>query len=111
MILWGLYKKKRRKLKRGAYEHTITERMRKLVNKLTFSNGDKSDFDDTQITKSLALVSVHEKGKRPSGSEKTSPASEKKKVERVTLSKEPPFHILEHSSPNIMMVKGEVTTT
>ena len=85
--------------------------MNKLANKLTSLDGDESDFEDTQIAKSLALMSVHEKGKRPSGSEKTSPTSEKKKVKRVKLSKEPPFHILEHSSPNIMMVKGEVTTT
>ena len=85
--------------------------MSKLANKLTFLDADESDFEDTQIAKSLALVSVHEKGKRPSSFEKTSPASKKNKVKRVKLSKEPPFHILEHSSPNIMMVKGEVTTT
>ena len=54
---------------------------------------------------------VHEKGKRPLGHEKTSPTSKKKRVKRVKVLKEPHFHILEHSSPNIMMVKGEVTTT
>ena len=84
--------------------------MSKLANTLALSNGDESNSEDTQIAKNLALVSVHEKGKRPSGSEKTSPASEKNKVKRVKMSKEPLFHILEHSSPNIMMVKREVTT-
>ena len=107
----GIIQEKRRKLKRGACEHTGIERMSKLANKLTFSDEDELDSEDTQIEKSLALVSVHEKGKRPSSSEKTSPASEKKKVKTVKLSKEPPFHILEHFSPNIMMIKGEVTTT
>jgi hypothetical protein len=85
--------------------------MSKLANKLVFSDGDESDSEDTQITKILALVPIHEKGKRPLGSEKTSPVLEKKTVKRVKVSKEHPFHILEHSSPNIMMVKEEVTTT
>lgn len=86
--------------------------MSKLANKLTFSDGDESDSKDTQIEKSSALVSVHDKGKRPLGPDKTSPTSKKKKkVKKVKMSKEPPFHISEHSSPNIMMVKGEVTTT
>ena len=80
--------------------------MNKLANKLAFSNGDELDYKDTEIAKSLALVLVHEKGKMPLGSEKTSPASEKKKVKRDKMSKEPPFHILEHFSPSIMMVKG-----
>ena len=93
------------------YEHTCIDRMNKLENKLVLSDGDESDSEDTEIAKSLALVSVHEKGKRPLGHEKTSPVSEKKRVKRVKVLKEPPFHILEHSSPNIMMVKGEVTTT
>ena len=53
----------------------------------------ESDSEDTEIEKNLALVSVHEKGKRPLGYEKTSPTSEKKKVKRVKMSKEPPFHI------------------
>ena len=85
--------------------------MNKLENKLVFSDGDESDSEDTKIAKNLALVSIHEKGKRPLGHEKTSIALEKKRVKRVKVLKEPPFHILEHSSPNIMMVKGEVTTT
>ena len=85
--------------------------MNKLANKLVFLDGDESYSEDTEIAKSLALVSVHEKGKRPLGHEKTSPASEKKRVKRVKVLKEPPFHILEHSSPNIMMVKGKVTTS
>ena len=84
--------------------------MNKSENKLSFSDGDESDSKDTKIEKSLALVSVHEKGKRPLGHEKTSPSLEKKKVKKVKMSKEPPFHILEHSSLNIMMVKGEVAT-
>ena len=33
----GIIQEKRRKLKQGAYEHTGTERMSKLANKLTFS--------------------------------------------------------------------------
>ena len=107
----GIIQEKRKKMKRGVYEHIGTERINKFENKLVFSDGDKSNSKDTEIAKSLALVPVHEKGKRPLGHEKTSRASEKKKVKRVRVSKEPHFHILEHSSPNIMMVKGEVTTT
>ena len=98
-------------MKRGVYEHASTEQMNELANKLVFSYGDESDSEDTEIEKSLALVSIHEKGKRPLGQEKTSPASEKKRVKRVKVLNEPTFHILEHSSPNIMMVKGEVNTT
>ena len=65
--------------------------MSKLANKLTFLDGDESDSEDTQIAKSLALVSAHKKGKSPSGSEKTSPASEKKKVKRVNCQRNLPF--------------------
>ena len=85
--------------------------MSKLENKLTFSDEGKSDSEDTEITKSLALVIVQEKGKRPLDQEGTSPTSEKKKAKRIKLSKEPAFQVLKHSSPNIMIIKGEVTTT
>lgn len=85
--------------------------MNKLANKLVFSDGDESDSEDTEIAKGLAFVSVQEKGKRPLGQEKTSPGSEKKRVKRFKVLKEPPFQILELSSPNIMIVKGKVTTT
>ena len=107
----GIIQDKREKLKRGVYEHTGTERMNKLENKLVFSDGDESESEDIEIAKGLALVSLHEKGKMPLGQEKASPASKKKKVKRVKVLKQPPFSILEHSSPNIMMVKGEVTST
>ena len=85
--------------------------MNKLENKLVFSDGDESNSEDTKISKGLAMVLVQEKGKRPLDQEKTLPVSEKKKVKRVKVLKEPPFQILEHSSPNIMIVKGKVTTT
>ena len=81
----GVIQDKRKKMKRGVYEHTCTERMNKLENKLVFSNGDESDSADTEIAKGLALVSVHEKGKRPLGQGKKSPASEKKKIKRVKV--------------------------
>ena len=54
--------------------------MNKLANKLVFSYGDESESEDTEIAKGLALVSVQEKGKRPLGLEKASPALEKKRV-------------------------------
>ena len=85
--------------------------MSKLATKLTFSDEGVSASEDTEITKSLALVIVQEKGKRPLEQEGTTPTSEKKKVKRIKLSKEPASQVLEHSSPNIMIIKGEVTTT
>lgn len=85
--------------------------MRKLENKITFSDEDKLDSEDTEIDKSLAFVTVQEKGKRPLDQEVTSPTQEKKKVKRIKISKEPTSQVLEDSSPNIMIIKGEVTTT
>ena len=107
----GIIQEKRKKLKRGVYEHKGTEEMNKLENKLVFSYGDESNSEDTEIDKGLALVTIKEKGKRSLGWEKTSPASEKKRVKRVKVSKKHVFQILEHPSLNIMIVKGEVITT
>lgn len=78
-------------MNRGVYEHKGTEEMNKLANKLVFSYGDESYSEDTEIAKGLALVTVQEKGKRPLVQEKTSPSSEKKRVKRVKVSKEPSF--------------------
>ena len=39
----GIIQEKRRMLKQEAYEHTRTERMSKLANKLTFLDGYESD--------------------------------------------------------------------
>ena len=52
--------------------------MNKLINKLVLSDGDESDSKDIEIAKTLALLSVHEKGKRPLGQEKTTPTSRRK---------------------------------
>ena len=85
--------------------------MSKLENKITFSDEGERDFEDTEIIKSLALVAVQEKGKMPLEQEGTSPTSEKKKVKRIKLSKEPTLQVHENSSPKIMIIKGEVTNT
>ena len=106
----GIIQEKRKKLKRGVYEHKGTKEMSKLTNKLAFSDGDESDFEDTEISKILALVTVQEKGKMPLDQEGISPASEKKRVKRIKVSKQLAFQVQEHSSPNIMIIKGEVTT-
>ena len=111
MILLELYKKKGKKLKRGVYEHKGTKEISKLANKLTFSDEGEIDSEDTEIIKSLALVTIQENGKRPFEQKGTSPTLEKKKVKRIKLSKELALQVLEHSSPNIMIIKGEVTTT
>ena len=65
--------------------------MSKLANKLTFSDEGELDSEDNETTKSLALVTVKEKDKRPLDQEGTSPTSEKKKVKRIKLSKDPSF--------------------
>lgn len=66
----GIIQEKRKKLKRGVYEHKGTEEMNKLENKRIFSYGDESDSEDTKIAKGLALVTVQEKCKRRLGQEK-----------------------------------------
>ena len=50
----GIIQEKRKKLKRGVYEHKDTEEMSKLANKFTFSDEGKSYSEDTEITKILA---------------------------------------------------------
>ena len=85
--------------------------MSKLANKITFSDEGESNTKDIEIIESLALVIVQEKGKRPLEQEEILPTIEKMKIKKLKLSKEPALQVLEHPSPNIMIIKGEMTTT
>ena len=57
------------------------------------------------------MVIVQEKGKRPLEQEGTLPTTKKKKIKKLKSSKEHALQVLEHSSPNIMRIKGETKTT
>ena len=102
---------KRKKFKRGVYEHKDTEEMGKLANKRIFSYEGESDSEATEIIESLDLVTVQEKGKRPLEQEEVLPTTKKKKIKKLKLSKETALQVLEHPSSNIMIIKGETTTT
>ena len=39
---------KRKKLKRGSYEHTVTPEMKELANKLTYSSQEKTDSENLE---------------------------------------------------------------
>ena len=85
--------------------------MSKLANKLTFSYEGELECEYIEIIKSFPLGTIQEKGKRPLEQGGTLPTIEKKKVKKLKLSKEPAVQVLKHFSPNIMIIKGETTTT
>ena len=59
-----IIQEKRKKLKRGKYDHKGTPEMENLANKLTFSS-EGEDLDDFEEIGSTTLTKVGEKGKRP----------------------------------------------
>ena len=85
--------------------------MSKLENKLIFLDEGESDSEDTKIIESLDLVIVQENGKRPLEQEEIMPTTEKNKIKNLKLSDDPSLQVLEHPSSNIMIIKGETTTT
>jgi len=59
-----IIQEKRKKLKRGKYDHKGTSEMEKLANKFTFSDMEE-DLDEVEVIETTTLNKVEENGKRP----------------------------------------------
>ena len=87
---------KRKKLKRGTYEHIVTSKMEKLENKFAYSDEGK-DLEEAEAMEIIVLTKEEEKGKISMKQDCVEGSTEKKKVKRPKLSKEHILQIVEHT--------------
>ena len=73
-----IIQEKRKKLKRGKYDHKGKSEMEKLANKFTFSD-EEEHSDEVEVIESTTLTKVEEKGKRPVEQDCAQGSTEKKK--------------------------------
>ena len=92
----GVIHEKRRKLKRGTYEHKGTSKMNKLENKFVYSDEEK-DSKEVEVMEIKILIEEEAKGKRPMKQDGAKGSNEKKKVKEPKLSTTPLLQIVEHN--------------
>ena len=84
--------------------------MEKLANKFTFSD-EEEHSDEVEVIESTTLTKVEEKGKIPLEHDFAQGSTERKEAKNPKLAKEPILQIVEHPTPNIMVVKGKLVNT
>ena len=97
-------------MKIGKYDHKGTSEMEKLANKFPFSD-EEEDSDEVEAIESTTLTKVEENAKGPLEQDFAQGSTKRKMAKKPKLAKEPILLIVEHPTPNIMVVKGKSVNT
>ena len=87
---------KRKKLKRGTYEHRGTSEMEKIANKFVYSDEEK-DLEEVEAMEIIVLTKEEGKGERPIKQDCVEGSTVKKKVKKPKLSTNPLLQIIEQT--------------